>query len=443
LEFCSRDATTVRITYTYGGGNRELVITSAYLPYDSDEPPPSKEVKDITDYCYSRKKQLIIGCDANAHHTLWGSISVNPRGESLMEYLVSSNLNILNHGNEPTFVVSNRKEVIDLILGTNKIANLVSNLHLSDEKSLSDHRYICFQIGNISINQVTYRNPRRTNWESYKDDLKVNLETLPRKMRTIKDTDGSVDQLKWAIISSYYRNCPANTIRPPGMTPWWNKKLSGLRAKTRKLFNIAKRTGQWDTYKETLTCYNKEIRKAKRSSWRGCCREINDVPGSARLMRVTAKQATNRVSTVKLPNGQLTETGKGTLEELFRVHFPDSKPIDDSRDNRQGQQNLGKCECTTDRADWNLAKRVINQSRIRWALGTLKPFKAAGTDEIVPALLQQGEERIAPHLCRIYRACLAYGFIPIAWRQVKVTFIPKPGKLDYTEAKAYRPISLS
>jgi hypothetical protein len=74
-----------------------------------------------------------------------------------------------------------------------------------------------------------------------------------------------------------------------------------------------------------------------------------------------AKQATNRVSTVKLPNGQLTTTGKGTLEELFRVHFPDSKPIDDSCDNRQGQQNLGKCERVTHRVDWNLAKRVINQ----------------------------------------------------------------------------------
>jgi hypothetical protein len=77
-----------------------------------------------------------------------------------MEYLVSSNLNIRNHGNEPTFVVSNRKEVIDLTPGTNEIANLVSNWHVSDETSLSDHRYICFQIGNISINQVTYRNPR-------------------------------------------------------------------------------------------------------------------------------------------------------------------------------------------------------------------------------------------------------------------------------------------
>jgi hypothetical protein len=128
---------------------------------------------------------------------------------------------------------------------------------------------------------------------------------------------------------------------------------------------------------------------------------------------------------------------------LFWVHFPDSKPIDNSRDIRQGQRNLGRCDRTTNRADWNLIKRVINQSTIRLVLGTLKPFKAAGTDEIVPALLQQGEELIFPYLCRIYRACLAYGFIPTVWRLVKVTFISKPGKIDYTEAKAYRPISLS
>jgi hypothetical protein len=38
---------------------------------------------------------------------------------------------------------------------------------------------------------------------------------------------------------------------------------------------------------------------------------------------------------------------------------------------------------------------------------------------------------------------MAYGFIPVSWRQVKVTFILKPGKLDYTKAKAYHPISLS
>jgi hypothetical protein len=142
--------------------------------------------------------------------------------------------------------------------------------------------------------------------------------------------------------------------------PWWNKELSGLRAKTRKLFNTAKRTGQWDAYKEALTCYNREIRKSKRSSWRTYCQEINDVPGGARLMKIMAKQATNNVSTIKLPDGQYTETGKGRLEELFRVHFPDSKLTDDLGD-RQGQQNLGACTHITNRGDWNLASDVINQ----------------------------------------------------------------------------------
>jgi hypothetical protein len=188
LEFCSRDATTV-ITYTYGRSCKVFTVASAYLPHDSDELPPTKEVRGITDYCHSTKKQLTIGCDANAHHTMWGSTGSNPRAESLMEFLVSLNLNILNHGNEPTFVVCNRKEVIDLTLGTNKIVNLVSNWHVSDESSLSDHRYICFQIGNISINQITYRNPRRTNWESYKDNLKVNLENLSQRIHVTKDTD--------------------------------------------------------------------------------------------------------------------------------------------------------------------------------------------------------------------------------------------------------------
>jgi hypothetical protein len=38
---------------------------------------------------------------------------------------------------------------------------------------------------------------------------------------------------------------------------------------------------------------------------------------------------------------------------------------------------------------------------------------------------------------------MVHGFIPTAWRQVKVTFIPKSTKLDYTEAKTYYLISLS
>jgi hypothetical protein len=104
--------------------------------------------------------QLIVGCDANAHHIIWSSMDINPRGECLMEYLVSTDHNILNKDNKPTFVISNRK-VIDLTLGTDKIGDLVTNWHVSDEISLSDHRFIVFQVGDLEVttSHMTPREP--------------------------------------------------------------------------------------------------------------------------------------------------------------------------------------------------------------------------------------------------------------------------------------------
>jgi hypothetical protein len=55
---------------------------------------------------------------------------------------------------------------------------------------------------------------------------------------------------------------------------------------------------------------------------------------------------------------------EGKLKELFRVHFPDSTLIDDSNDGL-GQQNLDVCRHRMNRGDWNLARNVINQSKIR------------------------------------------------------------------------------
>jgi hypothetical protein len=60
----------------------------------------------------------------------------------------------------PNSVIHNRKEVINLTLGTNDIGNLLSNWHISDEPSLSDYRYVFFQIGNTAITRVTFRDSK-------------------------------------------------------------------------------------------------------------------------------------------------------------------------------------------------------------------------------------------------------------------------------------------
>jgi hypothetical protein len=53
-------------------------------------------------------------------------------------------------------------------------------------------------------------------------------------------------------------------------------------------------------------------------------------------------------------------------------------------------------------------------------------------DGIFPVLLQQGRRIVIPYLVKIFRACLAMGYVPAIWRQVKVVFVSKLGeKLIY------------
>jgi hypothetical protein len=51
-------------------------------------------------------------------------------------------MNILIRGNEPTFVISNRKEVIDLTLGPNIQGKLIRDWPVSYKPSLSAHKRI-------------------------------------------------------------------------------------------------------------------------------------------------------------------------------------------------------------------------------------------------------------------------------------------------------------
>jgi hypothetical protein len=57
--------------------------------------------------------------------------------------------------------------------------------------------------------------------------------------------------------------------------------------------------------------------------------------------------------------------------------------------------------------------------------------------------LQQQVDYFTSYLCRIFRICLVRGYIPKTWSQIGVTFIPKPKKAIYTEAKECFPVRLS
>ena len=73
------------------------------MPSEMDILPPSTELMALINYCKSINTSMLLGCDANSHHTIWGSANCNAKGDALLDYILSSNLTILNRGNEPTF----------------------------------------------------------------------------------------------------------------------------------------------------------------------------------------------------------------------------------------------------------------------------------------------------------------------------------------------------
>jgi hypothetical protein len=140
-QHCSCNFTAVKLTTSADGGPREIILGSAYLPYDDAVLPPPGELERLVAGCRDGGAHLIISCNANAHHTSWGSSDINKRCESLFNYIMANGLDIMNRGNRPTFVTSNRQEAIDII-ATFYAGNFVKNWHVSEEVSCSDHRYI-------------------------------------------------------------------------------------------------------------------------------------------------------------------------------------------------------------------------------------------------------------------------------------------------------------
>jgi len=86
---------------------------------------------------------------------------------------------------------------------------------------------------------------------------------------------------------------------------------------------------------------------------------------------------------------------------------------------------------------------IVNHQKVKRAISTFGPFKAAGTDEVFPAMLKNGPDELIPHLVRLMRACLVFGYMPKTWREMRVIFLPKAGKDSYTRSSSWRPISLT
>lgn len=95
-----------------------IILASIYVAYY--RPAPPEEARRFV--LETKNKTLLLGCNANERHSLWGSSETNDRCESFYNFIIKTNLTVCNKGNTPTFTFSSTEyfrrwsEVIDVTL---------------------------------------------------------------------------------------------------------------------------------------------------------------------------------------------------------------------------------------------------------------------------------------------------------------------------------------
>jgi len=380
-KFSCRDVIAVLVKYNEDGAERRLVVCSAYPPHDSEDPPPSRELEELMRYCENENLYLIVGCDSNAHHTAWGSTNCNGRGEALMEFLNSSNLEILNWGNESTFCSGSRQEVIDIILGSYGLLESITGWEVPLEPSLSDHRHILFSLrGSMPVHLI--RNPRGTNWGSFQEDLREKLKRVPEmNMKDEARLGLAVHWVQQAFITAYEDNCPLRPVTKGRKSLRWTTELESRRREVRRLFNRcrADNLNSWELYREAQWKYRKEVQKASKETWRTFCSSINDLPRSAGLHKALSRDPKIRLGSLVAPFGECTQSKGETLDLLLATHFPNSTVME--------MGAVPAAACHTKSLDWWVTARIVTYWRVGWVIDSFAPYKSSGMDGIFPALL--------------------------------------------------------
>jgi hypothetical protein len=128
--------------------------------------PLTRESEELVRYCEEENLYLVTQCDSNSHHTVWGSTNYNERGVTLLEILNSSNLEILNQGNDSTYCSARRLELNDIILGSFALLENLKGWEVSSEPSLLDRTHFLFTLeGTLQVCLIM--NPRCTNWDLF------------------------------------------------------------------------------------------------------------------------------------------------------------------------------------------------------------------------------------------------------------------------------------
>lgn len=413
-----------------GWNNFKIIAT--YISPNVDDDGFIEYLDELEEMIQRMGANVIIGGDFNSWNMLWGSKRTDGRGDRLSRWAAAQDIRLINEGSIPTCVRAQGQSVVDLTWATADISPKIKSWTVLDELTLSDHKYIYYEI-HVRRSSEDLHRKKYPRWSYKKMDIDMFKETLEWTSTSEPPNANAEGRARWIqeiLTEACNNSMPKVKVRAKTCMYWWNDTIARLRIecnKARKKWQKAKNkrreiltelVEKENIYREAKNELRIEINRAKGRAWNELIRDIESNPWGLPYKLVLKKlRRTSPGITEQMEQSVLNYT----IERLF--------PSDD-------EWHLGREMIESDELEEPITPAEVHQVvRKRMVVN-----KAPGADGIKAIYLKKVPDATIDSLVSCFNACIKEGKFPRVWKQAVLVLIPK-GTLDLKDPKV-RPICL-
>ena len=432
------------VTIEIQTSKRKLTISNIYIP------PTAHATENDFKRFFERGNTILVG-DFNAHHSVFGSTTVNPRGRLLNQMIDQYNFAVLSTG-ACTYTSHNGSESpIDLALSSRNLGT-VSNWTVLRDQLGSDHFPTITTLDELAVSEETSI-PRwsfkRADWKNFKAQCQNELADEKIDINHTRDVDEIYAQFVSTLLDIANNNIPKSKPRPNQRNvPYWTDACQSAVDDRNRALRRMRQTKSPDDCLEYRRCKGiaqRTIKEAKRSSWRNYCEKLNTRTKMSEVWRTT-KRMNGVDSAHNIPNLKLeNQTFETNLQkaEIFATVF--SKVSSDTNYTPEFIANRATFQPEYPTTHPHLDESLDDEFslfELEQALKQCKRNSSPGQDTIAYEILKEIPKSGLRTMLQIFNVIWEKGKLPAKWKEALITPILKPTKPN-NDPSSYRPISLT